>query len=133
MSIQSIGTNALTGQLIDDGATTTPLATTISVTSPGTNSATGIATTGSTETGANNHTQTPTQAQITKAVQDLNKSVQTSTPGLEFSLDATNNQMVIKVVDQETNKVLMQIPNQEIIDMSQSLDKLQGLLVKLKA
>ena len=75
----------------------------------------------------------PTAEQINQAVDALNKSVQASVPSIEFATDPTSKRMVVKVIDQQTNEVIMQIPNQEVIDMSQSLDKLQGLLVKLKA
>ena len=129
MSIQSFGTNAQAGHLVDglsSVSTTLPTTSTISNGSPAAPSV-------PTASASNASPGTPSTTQVAKAVQDLNKSVQSSAPGLEFSLDTTNNQMVIRVVDQETNEVIMQIPNQEVIEMSQSLDQLQGLLVKLKA
>jgi flagellar protein FlaG len=122
MSIQSIGVSAQPGQLLTASGVNT--AQTGAVQVPSSSSST---------TPSNIPAQPPTTSQVNKAVQDLNKSVQTSTPGLEFSVDPTSNRMVVKVVDQETNQVLMQIPSEEVIDMSQSLDKLQGLLIKLKA
>ena len=76
---------------------------------------------------------TPTADQVHKSVDTINKSIQSSIPSIEFATDPDSKRMVVKVIDQQTNEVIMQIPNQEVIDMSQSLDKLQGLLVKLKA
>jgi flagellar protein FlaG len=41
--------------------------------------------------------------------------------------------MVVKVIDRETQDVIRQIPSQEMLDLAQALDKLQGLLIKQKA
>ena len=119
MSIQSIGNNAqpgtpITGSTIKSDATS------------------GVSTPSAT-VGANPAQPAPTTDQVQKAVDTLNKSIQATVPSIEFATDPDSKRMVVKVIDQQTNEVIMQIPNQEVIDMSQSLDKLQGLLVKLKA
>lgn len=75
----------------------------------------------------------PNSAQIASAVDKLNKAIPQDPPSIVFSTDASSNKPVVKVVDQQTHQVLIQIPSEEVIDISKSLDKLQGLLVKLKA
>jgi len=118
MSIQSVGNNAQPGVIIGNNAGKTDAI-------PGTASASA--------TDAPISKTVPTTEQVNKAVDALNKSIQASVPSIEFATDPASKRMVVKVIDQQTNEVIMQIPNQEVIDMSQSLDKLQGLLVKLKA
>ena len=40
---------------------------------------------------------------------------------------------VVKVIDKDSNKVIRQIPSEEVLQISKALDKLQGLLVKQQA
>ena len=70
---------------------------------------------------------------VTKAVDDINKSIKNLAGNLEFSIDDTSKKVIVKVVDQQTKQVLTQIPSQEAIDISRSLDKLQGLLIHHQA
>ncbi|MCU6435378.1 flagellar protein FlaG [Undibacterium sp. Jales W-56] len=75
----------------------------------------------------------PGIAQLTKAIQDINKTVQAISQGVEFTLDDDNKRIVVKVVDQQTKQVLRQIPTEEALEISKSLDKLQGLLIHQQA
>ena len=57
---------------------------------------------------------------IKQAVTQLNDHVQTLQRSLEFSSD--QGLMVVKVVDTNTNKLIMQIPSQAALDMAQALN-----------
>lgn len=70
---------------------------------------------------------------VTKAVNDINKTIQALSQNLEFSVEEHSNRVVVKVIDQQTKEVLRQIPSEEAIEISRSLDKLQGLLIKQQA
>ena len=72
-------------------------------------------------------------ADVTKAVHDINQSIQSNAQGVVFTLDNDNKRIIVKVVDQQTKQVLRQIPTEEVIEISKSLDKLQGLLIKQQA
>ena len=50
-----------------------------------------------------------------------------------FSIDPDSKHVVVKLIDQQTKEVLRQIPNEEVLELSKSLDKLQGLLIKHSA
>ena len=78
-------------------------------------------------------TKTATFEQVTKAVQDINKTIQATHQGLEFSVDNDSHEVVVKLIDQQTKQVLRQIPTQEALEIAKSLDKLQGLLIKQTA
>lgn len=70
---------------------------------------------------------------VRDAVDKVNEFVNLSQTGLEFSVDDDTDTMVVKVLDTETQKVIRQIPSEEVLKIAQALDKLQGLLVRDKA
>ncbi len=67
------------------------------------------------------------------AVKKLNEYVAPALQTIEFSLDHDSKRMIVKVVDTATHKVLRQIPNEEVVAMSKTLDKLQGLVIRQTA
>jgi flagellar protein FlaG len=67
------------------------------------------------------------------AVKKLNDYVAPALQTVEFSLDHDSKRMIVKVVDTATQKVLRQIPNEEVVAMSKTLDKLQGLVIRQTA
>ncbi len=67
------------------------------------------------------------------AVKKLNEHVAPALQTIEFSLDQESKRMIVKVVDTTTHKVLRQIPNEEVVAMSKTLDKLQGLVIRQTA
>ena len=70
--------------------------------------------------------------QIKSAVEKVNKVVQAMGNDLTFVIDQDTGIHVVKVVEQATNKVIQQFPSKQILAIAQSLDQLQGLLVKQK-
>ena len=75
----------------------------------------------------------PTLEQVNQAVSDLNKSSQTKSQGLEFSVDNDSKRTIVKVVDQTTKEVLRQMPSQEALEIAKALDTTKGLLIKQTA
>ncbi|MFJ3058393.1 flagellar protein FlaG [Herbaspirillum sp. NPDC087042] len=75
----------------------------------------------------------PTDKQVDHAVSKLNDFAAANASSLSFAKDDTSGKMVIKIMDTETNTLIRQIPSQEAINIAQSIDKLQGLLLKEKA
>jgi flagellar protein FlaG len=72
-------------------------------------------------------------AEVEKAIAALDKLVTTSARALEFSLDDVSGQIVVRVIDAETRKVLRQMPSEEVLAISRELDRLKGLLIQQKA
>lgn len=70
---------------------------------------------------------------LVAAVKKLNDFVAPALQTIEFSLDQQSERMVVKVVDTASKKVLRQIPNEEVLAMSRTLDKLQGLVIRQTA
>jgi flagellar protein FlaG len=71
--------------------------------------------------------------ELAGAVKKLNEHVAPALQTIEFSLDQESKRMIVKVVDTTTQKVLRQIPNEEVVAMSKTLDKLQGLVIRQTA
>jgi flagellar protein FlaG len=71
----------------------------------------------------------PSREQVDDAVKVLNKSLATSSPSLEFSIDHDSKDIVVKLIDQSTKEVLRQIPSVEALQMAKSIDKMQGLMI----
>lgn len=70
------------------------------------------------------------KATLTGAVQKLNDYVAPALQTIQFSIDDDTDRIVVKVVDTETQKVLRQIPNEEVLAISKTLDKLRGLVIR---
>lgn len=124
MDIQSIGRNSPAGSLITDKLPPPPTSAIAN-----TQNATAI----ETSTAVTQAARSPTASEINKAVSDINKIIQATSQNLEFTVDNDANEVVVKVVDQQTKEVLRQIPTQEALEIAKSLDKLQGLLIKQEA
>lgn len=73
------------------------------------------------------------KAALTGAVKKLNDYVAPALQTIEFSIDDDSDRIIVKVVDTETQKVLRQIPNEEVLAISKTLDKLRGLVVRQTA
>ncbi len=124
MDIQSIGRNSPSGSLIAEKLPAPPSAA-VANTQNATNAQTLSAVTQT--------AKVPTASEVNKAVIDINKTVQAISQNLEFTVDTDANEVVVKVVDQQTKEVLRQIPSVEALEIAKSLDKLQGLLIKQQA
>jgi len=77
--------------------------------------------------------QPVTQAAVVAAVQSANAYVQSVSSNLQFSLDQDSGRTVVKVVDTETSEVLRQFPSEEMLSISKSIDRMQGLLIDREA
>jgi flagellar protein FlaG len=81
----------------------------------------------------NKETPRVSTAEMEKAIAALDELVSPSARALEFSLDDASGQVVVRVIDAETRKVLRQMPSEEVLAISRELDRLKGLLIRQKA
>ena len=75
----------------------------------------------------------PTAPQLEHAIAEANRSMRAIPTSLEFEQDQDSGKVVVRVVDSETRKVIRQMPTEDMLAMSKALDRLQGLMVHLKA
>ena len=52
---------------------------------------------------------------------------------LQFTVDDSTGKTVVKVVDGQTGKMIRQIPSEELLAIAESIDRMQGLLLRQKA
>ena len=75
----------------------------------------------------------PTLDQVQQALEQVHQVVRPLAQSLQFSIDKDTHGTVVKIVDTDTNKVIRQIPSEEMLQMAKDLDKFTGLLTKQQA
>ena len=75
----------------------------------------------------------PAREQIDRAMSEVKKALDPVARNLQFSIDEETGRTVIKVVDSTTQQVIRQMPSEELLALTRSLDSLSGLFVKQKA
>lgn len=67
-------------------------------------------------------------AQTEQSLQDINKVLSGLSISVQFQIDPAYKDVIIKVVDQDSGKVIRQIPTEEVVRISKAMDNLKGLL-----
>ena len=75
----------------------------------------------------------PSLEQIQQATKQVQEMVQSKASNLTFSVDQGSGKTIVKLMDTQTGEILRQIPSEEMIVLSQAIDKMQGLLIRQKA
>lgn len=70
---------------------------------------------------------------LSAAIEQINTAMRDGGRGLNFVIDNTLNQPIIKVTRVETGEVIRQIPNEVVVRVAHNLEKLQGLLFSATA
>jgi flagellar protein FlaG len=75
----------------------------------------------------------PTRSQVEAAVEAANASLAAMNRSIEFQVDPDTRQIVVRLIDTQSNQVLRQIPSQEMLEIAKSIDHLQGVLLRNRA
>jgi flagellar protein FlaG len=70
---------------------------------------------------------------VEAATQQLNDFMKRNSIQLKFSVDGDTKEIVVRVVQKQTGKVIRQIPSEEALKIEKAFDSRRGLLVKEKA
>lgn len=73
------------------------------------------------------------RAAVKDAVKKLNETVAPALQTLQFEMDDESDELVVKVVDKESQEVIRQMPSEEALAFSKTIDKLQGLVIRQTA
>ena len=65
-----------------------------------------------------------TREKLDKVVSELKEYVQTMQRDLNFHVDDATGRVVVRVVDSTTNKVVRQIPEEEILNLARRLEEM---------
>ena len=77
--------------------------------------------------------QHPGAEAVAAAVKSANAYIQSVSTNLHFSFDQDTGHTVVRMVDTETQEILRQIPSEEMLAISKSIDRMQGLLINRQA
>ena len=75
----------------------------------------------------------PAREDVEAAVERANRQIAVVAPSLEFEIDANTQQLVIRLVDRADRSVLRQVPSPEMLAIAKALDRMQALLVRVRA
>lgn len=70
---------------------------------------------------------------LDKAVASMSSFIQSVQRNLDFSVDDTSGEVVIKVVDTESGRLVRQIPSEEALRLSEKLEELRSLMFETRA
>lgn len=66
---------------------------------------------------------------VIEAIQRANKAISISNRKFEYSIHEKTKEIMIKVLDSETNEVIREIPPEKILDMVAKMWEMAGLIV----
>lgn len=76
----------------------------------------------------------PSPEQLQNMVEKANKAMDKASSNIEFTVDGSTNKTVIKVMESQSGKVIMQFPSEEMLSITRAIDHAQkGVLLKEKA
>lgn len=140
MSIQSISTaltfQAPATQVADASAAVNGVAARLSgtLTTQATRGTTAAdaATTG-TQAPAASSEDAGNEQKLSDAISSVEEYIKPFNNRLEFNVDKDVGRVVVKVIDKETDEVLLQVPSEEMLAIAKALDNIKGLFVKQQA
>ncbi|KVW92213.1 hypothetical protein ABW22_15925 [Thiobacillus denitrificans] len=66
--------------------------------------------------------------QIRKSLEEINNVLAGMSISVQFQIDPNYKDVIVKVVDQNNDKVILQIPSMEVVRIAKAMDSLKGLL-----
>jgi len=63
----------------------------------------------------------------------INDFLRTTSANVEFSVVGDSNKVVVRIVDTQTKQLIRQIPSEQMLEISQVLDRVSGVLLNQKA
>lgn len=77
--------------------------------------------------------QAVSAAELGEALERVREALAPVARNLQFSVDDDTGKTVVRIIDSSTNEVIKQFPSEEMLAISRSIDKLQGLLLLQEA
>ena len=70
----------------------------------------------------------PTDSQLKQSVDDINKVLAGFSISVQFQVDPDYKDLIVKIVDQDSGKLIRQMPTEDVVRISKAMDNLKGLL-----
>ena len=74
----------------------------------------------------------PSERQIQEAVDSTNKELTKLETNLRFSIHKKTRQIVVKIIDTNTQEIIKEVPSEKILDMVASMMERAGLILDRK-
>jgi len=71
--------------------------------------------------------------QVQQSVKEMNAQLDLANHAIRFSIDEKSQDLVVKVVDTQTDKIIRQIPAEEMLRLRERMNELSGMIVEEKA
>lgn len=75
----------------------------------------------------------PERSQIQSKIDDINRQLQLKAVSVQFQIDPGYKDVILKVVDQQDGKVVLQIPSEEVVRIAKVMDQMKGVLLEKTA
>ncbi|AMO93958.1 flaG family protein [Collimonas fungivorans] len=85
------------------------------------------------ETGGGKLAGVPERSQIQSRIDDINRQLQLRAVSVQFQIDPGYKDVILKVVDQQDGKVVLQIPSEEVVRIAKVMDQMKGVLLEKTA
>ena len=66
--------------------------------------------------------------QVQHSLEEINKVMLGLSISVQFKIDPNFKELIVRVVDEDSGKLIRQIPTEEVVKMSKAMDNLKGLL-----
>ncbi|WP_273861444.1 flagellar protein FlaG [Pseudomonas sp. LA5] len=75
----------------------------------------------------------PEESNMDGALSKLKSKFQEDHRNLDFSIDDSTGEVVVKVLDGESGKLIRQMPSEEVLKLAKQLDEMRSLMFKAEA
>jgi flagellar protein FlaG len=70
----------------------------------------------------------PSNSQLKHSLEDINKVLAGFSISVQFQVDPDYKDLIVRIVDQDSGKLIRQMPTEDVVRMSKAMDNLKGLL-----
>lgn len=70
----------------------------------------------------------PSAEQTRKSLQEINQVLAGLSVSVQFQIDPDIKDVIVKVIDKDSGKVIRQMPSEDVVRLSKAMDNLKGLL-----
>lgn len=75
----------------------------------------------------------PAATTVPLVVRQISEALHAPAQNVEFDLDRESGKIIVRVISEDTRKVIRQIPSEEALAIAHALDRMQGLFLEEKA
>lgn len=70
----------------------------------------------------------PSASQLKQSLEEINKALSGFSISVQFQVDPEYKDLIVKIVDQDSGKLIRQMPTEDVVRISKAMDNLKGLL-----